>query len=51
MRRIVNVNNIQLGGPTVKTEKVVLNSSFLATTFRFFDHQGPVGKEEARPTQ
>ena len=37
MRRIVNVNNIKLDGAKVKNEKVVLNSSFLATTFRFVD--------------
>jgi type IV pilus assembly protein PilO len=35
MRRIVNVNNIRLDGARVKNEKVMLNSSFLATTFRF----------------
>jgi type IV pilus assembly protein PilO len=35
MRRIVNVNNIKLDTPKVKNEKVMLNSSFLATTFRF----------------
>jgi type IV pilus assembly protein PilO len=35
MRRIVNVNNIKLTGATVKSEKVVLQSTFLATTFRF----------------
>ena len=35
MRRIVNVNNIKLSGASVKSEKVVLQSSFLATTFRF----------------
>lgn len=37
MRRIVNVNNINLGQPTLKNEKVVLQSSFLATTFRFVE--------------
>ena len=37
LRRIVNVNNIQLGSPTLRSEKVVLNSSFVATTFRFLD--------------
>jgi type IV pilus assembly protein PilO len=31
----VNVNNIKLDGAKVKNEKVVLNTSFLATTFRF----------------
>lgn len=35
MRRIVNVNNIKLDGAKMKNEKVMLNSSFLATTFRF----------------
>jgi type IV pilus assembly protein PilO len=35
MRRIVNVNNITLNGVRMKNEKVLLNSSFLATTFRF----------------
>jgi type IV pilus assembly protein PilO len=35
MRRIVNVNNIKLAGATVKSEKVILQSTFLATTFRF----------------
>ena len=37
LRRIVNVNNIQLGSPSLKAEKVVLNTSFVATTFRFLD--------------
>ncbi|MFT3842515.1 MAG: type 4a pilus biogenesis protein PilO [Myxococcaceae bacterium] len=37
MRRIVNVNNIKLGQATMKGEKVVLTSDFLATTFRFVD--------------
>ncbi|MFP2960131.1 type 4a pilus biogenesis protein PilO [Myxococcus sp. 1LA] len=37
MRRIVNVNNIKLDSATLKNEKVVLQSSFLATTFRFVD--------------
>lgn len=37
LRRIVNVNNIQLGNPTLRSEKVVLSSSFVATTFRFLD--------------
>ena len=37
MRRIVNVNNLSLGSPEVKNEKVVLKSEFMATTFRFLD--------------
>jgi type IV pilus assembly protein PilO len=40
MRRIVNVNNIKLGSPAPKAEKVVLSSEFLATTFRFLDQPG-----------
>jgi type IV pilus assembly protein PilO len=35
MRRIVNVNNIHLGVPTTRGDKVILKSDFLATTFRF----------------
>jgi type IV pilus assembly protein PilO len=35
MRRIVNVNNIKLGAPVLKNDKVLLTSEFLATTFRF----------------
>jgi type IV pilus assembly protein PilO len=35
MRRIVNVNNIRLDGAKLKNEKVVLQSTFQATTFRF----------------
>lgn len=35
MRRIVNVNNINLGTPTLRNDKVILKSEFLATTFRF----------------
>ncbi|XXF76627.1 type 4a pilus biogenesis protein PilO [Myxococcaceae bacterium GXIMD 01537] len=35
MRRIVNVNNIKLTNAAVKSEKVILQSTFLATTFRF----------------
>jgi len=39
LRRIVNVNNLQLGTPALKSEKVVLNSTFVATTFRFLDQK------------
>ncbi len=37
LRRIVNVNGISLEKPSVKNEKVVLESTFVATTFRFVD--------------
>ncbi|MDP3234593.1 MAG: type 4a pilus biogenesis protein PilO [Myxococcales bacterium] len=35
MKRIVNVNNLKLGTPTNRNDKVILTSDFLATTFRF----------------
>jgi len=45
MRRIVNVNNIKLGTPVQKNDKVVLSSEFLATTFRFVNQAAqPVKK-------
>ena len=37
MRRIVNVNNIKFTAPTLRGDKIVLSSEFLATTFRFLD--------------
>jgi len=46
LRRIVNVNNIQLGSPTLKSEKVVLNTSFVATTFRFLDPKAAQGEKK-----
>lgn len=46
MRRIVNVNNIKLDGAKVKNEKVVLNSSFLATTFRFVNTKSAETKKK-----
>ena len=50
LRRIVNVNNIQLGSPTLKSEKVVLSSSFVATTFRFLDPKAAQAeKKKATP--
>jgi type IV pilus assembly protein PilO len=47
MRRIVNVNNIKLGGADVKSDKVVLKSEFMATTFRFLA-QGPDQGDKAK---
>lgn len=40
MRRIVNVNNIKLASPQLRNDKVILNSEFLATTFRFNEKKG-----------
>jgi type IV pilus assembly protein PilO len=41
MRRIVNVNGIALDKPSLKNEKVILQSSFVATTFRFVEQAAP----------
>lgn len=46
MRRIVNVNGIDLGKAVMKNEKVILQSSFTATTFRFVEPKAP----EPKPT-
>lgn len=47
MRRIVNVNNINLSTPTSRNDKVILKSSFLATTFRFNDASTTPAKKKA----
>lgn len=41
MKRIVNVNNLKLGSPTQRNDKVILSSDFLATTFRFVTPKTP----------
>ncbi len=46
MRRIVNVNNIHLAGPSARGDKIILKSDFLATTFRFND---PSKQQAAAP--
>lgn len=43
LRRIVNITNISLGGPSKKNEKVTLSASFAATTFRFKPQGAPSG--------
>lgn len=48
MRRIVNVSDIQLGTPTMVNQKVVLNSAFLATTFRFLDQPANQGEKKGK---
>jgi type IV pilus assembly protein PilO len=40
LRRIVNISNVKLGTPTKKSEKVVLNATFSATTFCFNNNAG-----------
>lgn len=44
LRRIVNVSDLKLGAPTMKGDKVMLQSDFMATTFRFTD-SGKGGKK------
>jgi type IV pilus assembly protein PilO len=52
MRRIVNVNNIRLSAPQVRSEKVVLSADFIATAFRFLDQnaaKAAADKAKANP--
>lgn len=44
LRRIVNVSDLKLGNPTTRGDKVMLQSDFMATTFRFTD-TGKGGKK------
>lgn len=39
MRRIVNVNNIKMSSPSLRGDKVILSSDFMATTFRFSEQK------------
>lgn len=48
MRRIVNVNGIKLDKPTIKNEKVILESSFVATTFRFVEQKAADSKQTGK---
>lgn len=50
MRRIVNVNNIRLTSPQVRSEKVVLSADFIATAFRFLD-QNATKSDKQKATQ
>jgi len=47
LRRIVNVTGIIFDQPARKSEKVVLNASYLATTFRFLDKK----PDDKKPAQ
>ncbi len=51
LRRIVNVTNIQIGSPRVESEKVLVQASYLATTFRFSEEAAEgsgTGDDEGR---
>src|SRR5438105_5732152 len=41
LARIVNVTNIKMGQPRITNEKLVVNASYVATTFRFLPEQKP----------
>ncbi len=43
LQRIVKVSELKLGAPTVKGEKVMLKSEFLATTYRFSEAKDAKG--------
>src|SRR4051812_42316484 len=44
LARIVNVTNIKMGNPQTKNEKLVVNVTYVATTFRFLPEAGrPAG--------
>jgi len=48
MKRIVNVSGIQLDKPAMNNEKVVLEASFLATTFRFLTPEEMASKSSQK---
>jgi type IV pilus assembly protein PilO len=39
LARIVNVTNIKMGGVKTVNEKLVVNASYVATTFRFLPQE------------
>src|SRR5256885_6632292 len=41
LARIVNVTNIKMGQPRVTSEKLIVNASYVATTFRFLPEAAP----------
>lgn len=49
LRRIVNVTDPKLGTPSTRGDKVMLNSEFVATTFRFIDVKKEEAKKGAKP--
>lgn len=46
LKRIVNVNNIQLGQPNTKAEKIIIEAQYMATTFRFAPASKDTGKKD-----
>lgn len=50
LKRIINVNNISLGSPKMKADKIVLTANYLATTFRFAGDQA-TGKGKGKKSK
>jgi type IV pilus assembly protein PilO len=48
LRRIVNVSGLNFAQPVRKNEKVILNASYLATTFRFLDPSEKAATEKKK---
>ena len=44
MPRIVNITDLMLTGPQMVNKKLVVGSSYTATTYRFLDKPAPAGK-------
>ena len=46
LARIVNVTNIKMGQSKMTNEKLVVNASYVATTFRFLPQTAPAGAKK-----
>ncbi len=51
LRRIVNIGEFSFGSPAKKSEKVVLTTSFLATTYQFVPRNQADSKTAKKPGQ
>jgi type IV pilus assembly protein PilO len=47
LARIVNVTNIKMTQPRVVNEKLVVNATYVATTFRFIPVEAPKTAQKA----
>ncbi len=48
LKRIVNITNIKLTHPRPKNEKMLIDASYMATSFRFIPQAKPEKKEEKK---
>jgi type IV pilus assembly protein PilO len=48
LQRIVNIKNIKIGKPTIKSNKVILKTNVLAVTFRFVEEEELKASQEAK---